>query len=157
MAGRRGTAAAAGRTRSHPVCTEPVAHERPPRAPKSLGELGPGRSWRPGGPDGGEILTTTAAVVLLASGVLLLTAGHKSGLLLTVRKLSFIVFGVLFAVHLLAYLPRVVRSLRGDWTTARRRAVPGAGARAMLVTAAAGGGAALALALLPSIQAYLGR
>jgi hypothetical protein len=158
VAGRRGTAVPAGRTRSQPVCTEPVAHERPPRAPKSLGELGPGRSWRP------PLLPlrlmapvlAVSTVAVLTSGVLLLAAGHKSGLLLTVHKLSFIVFGVLFAVHLLAYLPRVVRSLRGDWATARRRAVPGAGARAMLVAAAAGGGAALALALLPSIQAYLG-
>ena len=71
-----------------------------------------------------------STVAVLTSGVLLLAAGHKSGLLLTIHKLSFIVFGVLFAVHLLAYLPRVVRSLRSDWTTARRRAVPGAGARA---------------------------
>ena len=97
-----------------------------------------------------------STVAVLTSGVLLLAAGHKSGILLTVHKLSFIVFGVVFAVHLLTYLPRVVRSLRSDWTTARRRAVPGAGARAMLVAAAAGGGAALALALLPSIQAYVG-
>lgn len=233
VAGRRDTAAPPGRKRRQPVRTEPVAHERPPRAPTSPGELGPGRSWRPAGPDGNEILTTTAAVVLLVlliaegitivhmrglliahmfiglvlippvllklgstgyrmvsyytgsrsyrakgppllplrlmapvlaastiavltSGVLLLAAGHKSGLLLTIHKLSFIVFGVLLAVHLLAYLPRVVRSLRSAWTTARRRAVPGAGARAMLVAAAAGGGAALALALLPSIQAYVG-
>jgi hypothetical protein len=233
VAERRRTARPAGRKRSQPVCTEPSARERPPRAPNSPGERGPGRSWRSGGPDGNEILTTTAAVLLLVlliaegvtivhmrgllsahmfiglvlippvllklgstgyrmvsyyagsrsyrakgppllplrliapvlaastvavltSGVLLLAAGHKSGLLLTIHKLSFIVFGVLFAVHLLAYLPRVVRSLRGDWTTARRRAVPGAGARAMLVAAAAGGGAALALALLPTIKAYLG-
>jgi hypothetical protein len=232
VAGRRGSAAPARRKRRQPVRTEPVAGERPPRAPKSPGELGTRRSWRPGGPDGNEILTSTAAVVLLllliaegvtivhmrgllsahmfiglvlippvllklgstgyrmvsyyagsrsyrakgppllalrliapvlvastvavlTSGVLLLAAGHKSGLLLTIHKLSFI-FGVLFAVHLLAYLPRVVRSLHSDWTTARRRAVPGAGTRGMLVAAAAGGGAALALALLPSIQAYVG-
>jgi hypothetical protein len=233
VAGRRGTASAPGRKRRQPVCTDPAAHERPPGASKSPDESGPGRSWRPGGPDGNEILTTAAAVVLLVllvaegitivhmrgllsahmfiglvlippvllklgstgyrmasyyagsqsyrakgppllplrlmapvlaastvavltSGVLLLAVGHKSGLLLTIHKLSFIVFGVLLAVHLLAYLPRVVRSLRSDWTTARRRAVPGAGARGMLVAAAAGGGAALALALLPSIQGYVG-
>ncbi len=53
-------------------------------------------------------------------------------------------------------VPRVVRSLRVDWTAARRHAVPGAGARAMLVAAAAGGGVALALALLPTIHAYGG-
>jgi len=97
-----------------------------------------------------------STVAALTSGVLLLAAGHKSGLLLTIHKLSSILFGVLLAVHLLAYLPRVVRSLRRDWTTARRRAVPGAGARGILIAAAAGGGAALALALAPSIQAYIG-
>jgi hypothetical protein len=100
------------------------------------------------------LVASTLAV--LASGVLLLAAGHKSSTLLTIHKLSFIVCAVLLAVHFLAYVPRVMRSLRADWTTARRRAVPGAGARAMLVAAAAGGGAALALALLPTIHAYAG-
>jgi hypothetical protein len=100
------------------------------------------------------LVASTLAV--LASGVLLLAAGHKSSTLLTIHKLSFIVFAVVLAVHFLAYVPRVVRSLRADWTTARRRTVPGVGARAMLVAAAAGGGAALALALLPTIHAYAG-
>ena len=100
------------------------------------------------------LVASTLAV--LASGVALLAAGHKSSTALTIHKLSFIVFGVMFAVHFLAYVPRVVRSLRADWGAARRHAVPGAGARAMLVAAAVGGGAALALALLPTILAYGG-
>ena len=100
------------------------------------------------------LVASTLAV--LASGVALLAAGHKSSTALTIHKLSFIVFGVTFAVHSLAYVPRVVRSLRADWGAARRHAVPGAGARAMLVAAAVGGGAALALALLPTILAYGG-
>jgi hypothetical protein len=100
------------------------------------------------------LVASTLAV--LASGVALLVAGHKSSTALTIHKLSFIVFGVLFAVHFLAYVPRVVRSLRADWGAARRGAVPGAGARAMLVAASVGGGAALALALLPTIHAYGG-
>jgi hypothetical protein len=91
---------------------------------------------------------------VLASGVALLAAGHKSNRALTIHKLSFIVFGVVLAVHFLAYVPRVVRSLRADWGDARRRAVPGTGARATLVATAIGGGAALALALLPTIHAY---
>jgi hypothetical protein len=95
-------------------------------------------------------------LAVLASGVALLVAGHKSSTALTIHKLSFIVFGVLIAVHFLAYVPRVVRSLRTDWGAARRRDVPGAGARAMLVAASVGGGAALALALLPTIHAYGG-
>ncbi len=97
-----------------------------------------------------------STIAVLTSGVLLLAIGHKSSMLLTIHKVSFIVFGVLLAVHFLAYVPLVVRSLRVDWTAARRQAVPGAGARAMLVAAAAGGGVALALALLPTIHAYGG-
>ena len=100
------------------------------------------------------LVTSTLAV--LASGVALLVAGHKSSTALTIHKLSFILFGVVFAVHFLAYVPRVVRSLRADWGAARRRSVPGAGARAMLVAASVGGGVALALPLLPTIHAYGG-
>jgi len=101
-------------------------------------------------------LLVGSMIAVLVSGVLLLAAGHKSGALLTIHKVSFIVFGVLLAVHFLAYIPRVVRSARANWGAARRQAVPGAGARAILVAAAVGGGVALALALLPTIGAYGG-
>jgi hypothetical protein len=97
-----------------------------------------------------------ATIAVLASGVLLLAAEHKSGSVLTIHKLSFIVFGVVLAVHFVAYIPRVVRSVYADWSAARRQAVPGAGVRAILVAAAIGGGAALALALLPAVHAYRG-
>jgi hypothetical protein len=102
-------------------------------------------------------LLAASTVAVLASGVLMLAAGSKSHTVLTIHKLGAIVFGLVLAVHLLAYAPRVVRSLRTDWGQARRHAVPGAGASATLVAAAAGGGAALALALLPTIHAYAGR
>jgi hypothetical protein len=95
-----------------------------------------------------------ATAVVFVTGVLLLAAGHKSDTLLEVHKVSFIVWGVLFAVHFLAYVPRVARSLRADWGAARRAAVPGAGLRAMLTAAALGGGTALALALLPAIDTW---
>jgi hypothetical protein len=97
-----------------------------------------------------------ATIVVLVTGVLLLAAGHKSGALLEIHKVSFIVWGAMFAVHFLAYAPRVVRSLRADWGAARREAVPGAGVRAMLLAAAIGGGTALALALLPVMSAWHG-
>jgi len=97
-----------------------------------------------------------SVIAVLASGVALLVTGRKSNLLLTSHKVSFIIFGVLLAVHFLAHIPRVARSVRTDWSAARRRAVPGAGARALLVAATLGGGAALALALLPTIHAYVG-
>jgi hypothetical protein len=100
------------------------------------------------------LVASTVAVLL--TGVLLLAAEHKSRSVLELHKLSFIVWGVVFAVHSLAYIPRVARSLRADWRAARRQAVPGAGFRGMLVAASVGGGAALALALLPAIDAWRG-
>jgi hypothetical protein len=93
-----------------------------------------------------------ATIAVFATGVLLLAAGHKAGMLLEIHKLSFIVWGVVFAVHFLAYVPRVVRSLSGAWSAAPR--VPGTGLRGMLVMAAAGGGLALALPLLPAIHSW---
>jgi hypothetical protein len=98
------------------------------------------------------LVATTVAVFV--TGVLLLLAGHKSDTLLLLHKVSFIVWGVVFAVHFLAYVPRVVRSLGADWSAARRASVPGAGLRGMLVAATVGGGAALALSLLPTMNAW---
>jgi predicted DCC family thiol-disulfide oxidoreductase YuxK len=72
---------------------------------------------------------------------------------LVVNTIAVLTSGVLLAIHFLAYVPRVVRSLCVDWTAARRHTVPGAARRAMLVAAAAGGGVALAL---PTIHAYGG-
>jgi hypothetical protein len=97
-----------------------------------------------------------STMALFVTGVLLLAAGHKSDTLLLFHKVSFIVFGVVFAVHFLAYVARVVRSLHTDWGAARREAVSGAGVRGMLVAAALGGGAALAFALLSVINAWHG-
>jgi hypothetical protein len=97
-----------------------------------------------------------STVAVFVTGVLLLAAGHQSDTVLQLHQLSFIVWGVVFVVHFLAYLPRAVRSLRSDWRVARRRAVPGAGVRGMLVAASLGGGAALALSLLPAISAWHG-
>src|SRR5207248_1398684 len=98
------------------------------------------------------LVVTTVGVFV--TGVLLLAAGHKSDTLLLVHKVSFIVWGVVFGVHFLAYTPRVVRSLRSDWGAARRASVPGAGIRQLLVGVALGGGAALGLSLLPTMDAW---
>jgi hypothetical protein len=97
-----------------------------------------------------------STIVVLATGVLLLVAGRKSGTVLLIHQASFVVFAVVFAAHFLAYVPRVVRSLRTDWGAARRQAVPGAGVRGMLLAAALGGGAALAVSLLPVMNAWHG-
>lgn len=96
-------------------------------------------------------------VTVLATGVALMAVGHRSRTLLFAHKLSFVAWGVLFAVHFLAYAPRVARSLRADWAAARRHAVPGSGLRATLVAASLGAGLALALSTLSLIAGWHGR
>jgi len=95
-----------------------------------------------------------ATLGVFVTGVALLVDGHKSDTLLLLHKVTFIVWGAVFGIHFLAYLPRMLRSLRADWSARRRRAVGGAGVRATLVASALGAGVALALALLPTIDSW---
>jgi len=95
-------------------------------------------------------------VVVFASGVALLAMGHRSDTVFTVHKVSFIAWGVVFGVHFLAHLPRVVHSMATDWTRSARRRIAGAEARVLLLAASLGGGLALALAVLPTITGWHG-
>jgi hypothetical protein len=61
---------------------------------------------------------------VFVSGVLLLSAGHKAGLLLEIHKVCFIVWVAMFAVHFLAYLPRVAWSLTTRAPASRRPRPP---------------------------------
>lgn len=97
-----------------------------------------------------------ATLGVFATGVALLAIGHQSGPILLLHKASFVVWGAVFGIHFLAYLPRMYRSLRDDWSARRRRAVAGAGLRSTLVGTALGSGFVLALALLPTIDAWQG-
>jgi hypothetical protein len=94
-------------------------------------------------------------IVLFTSGVLLLAAGHQSRSLLQIHQLSAIVWVTLFGVHVLAYAPRVVRSLEAALRATRENAVAGAGARGLLLAGAIGGGVALAVSLLPAIHSWV--
>ena len=95
-----------------------------------------------------------ATLGVFVTGVDLLLLGNRSDTVVELHKISFIVWGVVFGVHLLAHVARVARSLRLDWGAARRRAVPGAGLRAMLVAASVGSGLALALSLLSTMTGW---
>jgi hypothetical protein len=97
-----------------------------------------------------------STVGVLATGVWLLLLGHRSDQVLQLHQIAFIVFGVVFAIHFLAYVPRMVRSLRADWGPVRRQAIPGTGVRGMLVAVALGAGVALALTLLSAIEGWNG-
>ena len=66
------------------------------------------------------------------------------------HKVVFIVWGVLFGLHFLAYAPRVLRSL------AHRPRVPGGGWRSAAIGVALGSGLTVALALLGLVTAWHG-
>lgn len=95
-----------------------------------------------------------ATVALFASGGLLLASGHKTRSLLQIHQVSAIIWAAVFAVHFLAYIPRVARSLGTALRATREPAVRGADARRALVVSATGAGVALALALLPAITGW---
>lgn len=101
-------------------------------------------------------ILVAATLGVFATGVALLVLGHKSDTLLFFHKATFVVWGAVFGIHFLTYLPRVLRSLRDDWSARRRRAVGGTGLRGALVGGALGSGFVLALALLPTIDAWHG-
>src|SRR4029079_3819547 len=97
------------------------------------------------------VLVATTALIFGSGGWLLLL-GHHSDLVLTVHKVSFIVWSGIFGVHFLAYLPTAARSLAGR---------PSAGGTGSLVAAAraltaVATGALVALALLARIDAWHG-
>jgi hypothetical protein len=100
------------------------------------------------------LVVTTLGI--FATGILLLLSGHKSDQLLFIHKVFFFVWGAVFAVHFLAYIPRVLRSLGDGWSASRREKTPGGGLRDTMLAAAVGGGAALALALAPTVSAWHG-
>ena len=67
-------------------------------------------------------LLVVSTLTLFGSGVALIIAGHGGGPLLQLHAVSFAVWGVLIAIHILAYLTRVLRVGLADW---RRHATPG--------------------------------
>jgi hypothetical protein len=95
------------------------------------------------------VLVATTLLIFV-SGVLLLIAGHRSNVLLELHKVAFIVWSACFGVHFLWYLPRAWSTLRAS----RSERARGSSLRSLLLSAALGGGVALAIALLPTIEAW---
>jgi hypothetical protein len=102
-------------------------------------------------------ILVAATVTVLVSGVWLMLLGKRSDTVLQVHKVSFIVFGVVFAIHFLAHIARVARSVSRDWRAPRRRAVAGAGRRGIAVAVSLAVGLVLALVALSDINGWHGR
>jgi hypothetical protein len=97
------------------------------------------------------VLTT---LLIFVSGVWLAIIGHHSDLVLELHKVAFIVWSGCFGVHFLWYLPRAWSTLAAGVRASRPGRAPGSGLRGLLLGAALGGGTALALALLPTVEAW---
>ena len=93
---------------------------------------------------------------VFATGIWLLALGHKSDQVLLLHKVTFIIWGVVFAIHFLVYAPRALKSLRRDWGSIRDHPVPGSGLRGLLIAASLGVGVALAISLISSISGWHG-
>jgi hypothetical protein len=103
------------------------------------------------------VLVATTAMIFV-SGVWLLLLGHHSDLVLTIHKVSFIVWSGIFGVHFLAHLPTVARSLAAMPAAGRNgMSVAGSRVAAALAVTSVGAGVVVALALLARIGAWHGR
>jgi hypothetical protein len=100
-------------------------------------------------------LLVAATLSLFGTGIALIIVGHGDGQLRTLHTLSFIAWGVLMIVHVLAYLTRVLRLGAADWRRNRDHIVAGVSSRRALVAGALVAGVIVALATYPIQQAWL--
>jgi hypothetical protein len=100
-------------------------------------------------------LLVASTLSLFGSGVALIVIGHGGGVPLAVHALSFLAWGVLMIVHVLAYLRRAARLGTSDWRRTAGRVVAGARARRAALGAALLAGVIVALATYPTQQAWL--
>src|SRR5439155_23439499 len=91
------------------------------------------------------------------SGVALIVFGHGGGLLLTVHAASFVVWGVLMIVHVLAYLAHTLQVGTADWRRQAERIVAGTRSRRAALCGALLAGVILASATYPAQHAWLSR
>jgi hypothetical protein len=96
-----------------------------------------------------------STLALFGTGVALIFVGHGGGQLRTLHTLSFIAWGVLMIVHVLAYLTRVLRVGLSDWRANADQSVAGVGPRRVLLSGALLAGLIVALATYPAQQSWL--
>jgi len=100
-------------------------------------------------------LLVASTLSLFGSGVALIVVGHGGGLLKNVHAVSFVVWGVLIAVHILAYLTHTLRVGLADWRRHAQVVVAGTRSRRAVLSGALLAGVVLALATYPAQQAWL--
>jgi hypothetical protein len=94
-------------------------------------------------------VTVVATVALFASGVAVVALG-RSGLLLGLHKVSFIVWFVAMSLHVLAHVLELPRLLAVDWWRGDR--LGGRRLRQLVLVGTLGAGLVLAFATLPLVD-----
>ena len=95
-------------------------------------------------------LLALSTVSVFVTGVVLLFKGPADrNPLLLIHKVSFIVWIVFAALHVLGHLPGVGRSLRAGATAKRASSISGHAGRAIAMSGALVGGLVLAIVLIP--------
>jgi hypothetical protein len=117
----------------------PYRHEGPPRP--LLRVLAP--------------VLVASTLSLFGTGVALIILGHGNGSLRTLHGISFVVWGVVMIVHVLAYLARTVRIGTEDWRRGAGQAVAGMRVRRTLLAGAVLTGVIVAGATYSAQRAWL--
>jgi hypothetical protein len=101
----------------------------------------------------GPVLVALTATVFVSGVVLLFEGPRNRATLVTIHKVSFVAWLVVFGLHLLAHVPGLPRSLRavqlGDEGRTLESGGGGSAGRWIALTGALVGGAVLAIVLIP--------
>jgi hypothetical protein len=100
-------------------------------------------------------LLVASTLALFGTGVAMIVVGHRGGELRTLHTYSFVAWGVLIAVHVLAYLTRVFGDGTIDWRRNAADVVAGVRSRRALLVGTLLAGIVLASATLPAQQTVL--
>jgi len=100
-------------------------------------------------------LLVASTLALFGTGVAMIVVGHRGGQLRTLHTFSFVAWGVLIAIHVLAYLERVFHEGVADWRRNAVEVVAGAGTRRAVLAGALLAGLVVALATYSSQQTVL--
>jgi hypothetical protein len=96
-----------------------------------------------------------ATLMLFGTGVAMIVVGHRGGELRTLHTFSFVAWGVLIAIHVLAYLTRVFHDGIADWRSNASDVVAGVGTRRAVLAGSILAGVVLALATYSPQQVVL--
>ena len=91
-----------------------------------------------------------STLALFGTGVAMIVVGHRGGELRTLHTFSFVAWGVLTGIHVLAYLARVLHEGTADWRRHAADVVGGVLGRRALLVGSVLAGVVLAWTTLPA-------